>query len=760
MSRAHSGRSPLAVPLATVLAALCACADDAGRTPDSERTPASELARSLVVLPDRADGAIVLEHRASGLAAHVELMGALPVEARLERGTARYPAALGPGSSFEIRTLEHGFEDTVSLGAALPAGRLTYRLTLVDVAGLRLVGDALELLDADGTPRIRMAPPFADDARGHRQRLPVRLEGCDFDDSAAPPWGRAPTPPGASSCAIVLDLSRLEQDSTYPLLVDPVWTTTSAMAAPRTGHAGITLASGRVLLVGNAEAAGMVDAEVYDPGSATFAVVGAMDEPRAQPVAASLGDGARVLVVGGERLCDPCGGLASAELFDEATGLFSTVGSMSTPRVGHAAATLVDGRVLVVGGNSGDGGAPHLATSELFELATQTFTPGPSLAQPRSFHTLTALPDGTALVVGGAPGPKLTERFDPEGFAFTPAGDLTERRVDHGALLLSDGRVLVAGGRPPGSIDAVLLAELFDPRAPAGSAWSSAGELLTPHVGAAMTLLSGDRALMVGGCCVTAAAELFDPVARHWVVTSSLLGGRSGHAIAALSETSALVAGGVGEQGPSASAEVYSLSVLGDPCQDPLGCGSGLCVDGVCCDDPCDLPCHACSAVAKGGGQSGTCEPVAADRADPRGLCSESGECGETGTCDEGGACALIEEGTPCGSDECPSQRGACTGEGTCACEPPSCAADGHSIGGVDCGPYRCREGACLSECRTSTECVDGFLCNEDGRCTSPPLPPSDLGCACRAPSSGRTSPRGWLAWAFAAWLAQRRRSR
>ena len=43
--------------------------------------------------------------------------------------------------------------------------------------------------------------------------------------------------------------------------------------------------------------------------------------------------------------------LASTELYDPATGDFTAIGSMGTPRDGATAMRLGDGRVLIVGGS-------------------------------------------------------------------------------------------------------------------------------------------------------------------------------------------------------------------------------------------------------------------------------------------------------------------------------------------------------------------------------------------------------------------------
>ena len=119
-------------------------------------------------------------------------------------------------------------------------------------------------------------------------------------------------------------------------------------------------------------------AYVFDPGSARWTKTGGMATGRTSPAAALLPDG-RVLVAGGgyytgvpagERIgcvelvslhlpvADMWPGqaghaLATAELYDPASGTWSQTGSMRFARPGPMAVTLGDGRVLVVGSGMG-----------------------------------------------------------------------------------------------------------------------------------------------------------------------------------------------------------------------------------------------------------------------------------------------------------------------------------------------------------------------------------------------------------------------
>src|SRR3954454_3062805 len=112
-------------------------------------------------------------------------------------------------------------------------------------------------------------------------------------------------------------------------------------------------------------------------GAGSFGPTGSMGTARYAAIAAPLPDG-RVLVAGG--FYDDGGGdhyLSSAEVFNPTNGAFSSagIGAMSTPRRGAVAARLPDRRVLGAGGSYNDGVDPYLASAEVFDPATGAFTP-------------------------------------------------------------------------------------------------------------------------------------------------------------------------------------------------------------------------------------------------------------------------------------------------------------------------------------------------------------------------------------------------
>jgi hypothetical protein len=118
----------------------------------------------------------------------------------------------------------------------------------------------------------------------------------------------------------------------------------------------------------------LADGIAYDPGTGTFAATGPMATARGFVTATRLSDG-RVLIAGGDPgSWDQSGPeLASTELYDPRTGTFSATGSMTTPRDAHTATLLLDGRVLITGGD--DRFRHPIASAELYDPTTGTFSP-------------------------------------------------------------------------------------------------------------------------------------------------------------------------------------------------------------------------------------------------------------------------------------------------------------------------------------------------------------------------------------------------
>lgn len=379
-----------------------------------------------------------------------------------------------------------------------------------------------------------------------------------------------PSPtPGASSSPTNSDLP-----SPTVLARAVSWTATGSMARQLQGGIAVLLQDGKVLVMGGFS--NIADPEVYDPRTGTWTATGPMVTPRWQFTAARLLDG-RVLVATG---AGDSGPLASAELYDPSTGSWTATGSLGTDRYDATATLLADGKVLVAGGDMVTHSFnPAVASAELYDPVTGSWTPTGSMGTARSGHTATLLPNGKVLVAGGTNDNDTlsyrlasAELYDPSTGAWTATRDMTQVRSSHTATLLDDGRVLIVGGWGNERISAS--AELYDPTT---GSWTAAGSLSAPLMGFTATLLSGGRVLVAGGmdirptnASVTPAsltAEAYDPSTGIWGATSDMIQGRSGHTATLLPDGMVLVAGGIsgrvtGPDGPGNlglldSAELY-----------------------------------------------------------------------------------------------------------------------------------------------------------------------------------------------------------
>jgi hypothetical protein len=268
---------------------------------------------------------------------------------------------------------------------------------------------------------------------------------------------------------------------------------------------------GRILVVGgygelSTGNLGIVDTNIYDPGTSSWTRVADMHHPRWYPGFTELADGRYVVISG--KSTDFGTWADTPEVYDPSSNTWTLLSNVSTSQIHELeypnTYLLPSGNVFVlgpqedksfeldvnnqtwtqVGGASGvvngasvmyrpgkvlyAGGASSLgqpsnaqANAAVIDLtapspAWQSIAP---MAHPRAFNTLQMLADGTVLGVGGEPvtgqqngqgevsgGVLPAEIWDPNTQQWTTAASMAATRGYHAStLLLPDGRVLVAG---------------------------------------------------------------------------------------------------------------------------------------------------------------------------------------------------------------------------------------------------------------------------------------------------------------------------
>jgi len=353
---------------------------------------------------------------------------------------------------------------------------------------------------------------------------------------------------------------------------------TGSMATARRFHTATLLNNGKVLIAGGEDAGSNAfnTAELYDPATGMFSAAGSMTVPRAAHTATLLGNG-KVLITGGSSGgITGLGALSSAELYDPSTNTFTaTTGNMTAARVEHSATLLQNGKVLIAGGDVifwnevANTSIMTLASAEIFDPATGTFTKtGSNMTTPRESHTATLLNSGKVLIAGGSdntlgnPTPAATlyatsETFDPSTGTFTAAGMMTTQRDYFTANLLSSGKVLAAGGESNANTEAS--ADLFDPTS---GNFTATGNMTEARFYQDASTLNDGTVLVTGGSDnsirAKATAEVYTPAAGTFAITGAMLSPRVWHSSTVLPNGKVLIVGGADiNSNPLATAELY-----------------------------------------------------------------------------------------------------------------------------------------------------------------------------------------------------------
>lgn len=252
---------------------------------------------------------------------------------------------------------------------------------------------------------------------------------------------------------------------------DPVantWTRTADMAFLRWYPASTRLSDGRIAIVsGQTTYNNFADSvELYNPGSGSISLLPNVDTVEIQeeeyPADFLLPSG-KVLVISPQ--------LGPVQLLDVNTATWTRINL--TPLLLATAVQYRPGKIMMSGGGAGFLASSTTATAVLDmnapSPAWRTTTP---MSVGRYMHNLVILPTGDVLAIGGSSiayqqatsGPLSSELWKVATETWTPLASMGVPRMYHStALLLPDGRVLAAGGGHNGDSPTFFSGQVFSP---------------------------------------------------------------------------------------------------------------------------------------------------------------------------------------------------------------------------------------------------------------------------------------------------------
>jgi hypothetical protein len=281
------------------------------------------------------------------------------------------------------------------------------------------------------------------------------------------------------------------------------------------------------------------DLEAYNPQANSWSFLSQGIGPQRFGHTATLTTNGDLRLLGGLSCADPQGpsgpqsNCPSRQAVPSVTSIiprlapWSATTGMQSPRGNHTSTLLPDGKILIAGGTNG----PNvLATSELFDPISMTYSAAGTLREPRDLHTATLLPNGKVLVAGGfttnstSTGPTSgSEIYYPETRSWVPTSSMSTPRDNHTATLMGDGNVLVVGGYAGGSY--LSSAQIYFSTA---AAWRTIAPMNVARALHGVTLLQDGRILVSGGINATGvqgSVEIYDPVAGSWSLAKCMNGG-------------------------------------------------------------------------------------------------------------------------------------------------------------------------------------------------------------------------------------------
>jgi hypothetical protein len=679
---------------------------------------------------------------AGALKISAELRGARnDVEPSLVDGYLVYPAVFeGSGNVNLLRRVAHeGTEDYLVYAERPTTEQFVYHVELdPGVAGLRQVEgtNVLEFLSKDGTPRLRINPPVGMDADADLFPVVLAVSGCKVDTSPALPYGRPTTDPGARAC----DVHFAWHAKSYPAAVDPTFFSTGSMSKGRYAASATQIGTtGRVIVWNSDYMGGDAAAEVYDFATGTWTTTASV------PFAPMAGAGWHnpLRLPNGRPLAIQQNGTSTAS-YDGATGTWKTEASLpKTSRenfAGDSAVMLQNGDILV------GGGSHFKASTQTWELSPDTPSQGAGFFAPFGGHKAMWSDSSQAWA------------YDSTTNAFTALPSVPFSNMGYGAgAMLVDGRVIV-----PSQYGAPKKCAIY---APTSNSWSTCADMNTYQIIEPAIAALPTGVLYIGidyAGTQVGKAENYDPATNKWTVNALPYAAADFPTLAVMTDGRVLLAGGMTFQ--DSSVGFTSSAVFG--CKVDADCGSSqLCDTSVSTLGSCTPTCHVATEATDcgangycddgGSGSNGNCRAKVANGGAIPAYVPFSSVCTATSgtrTCISSACsatdnlCGLLNGASATAVAQCRSNvlysDGKCGyPDGVSATDPATCRSG--SIVAGKCGSSTLPNGSGPCTPGADAKCASG-ICGSDGLCGLPSgegaCTTANQGTVCRSGSCGASS--------------------
>jgi len=225
------------------------------------------------------------------------------------------------------------------------------------------------------------------------------------------------------------------------------WSLGSAAPLPVRSEGAAATHGAELYAIGGRSAGPLDDLDRYTAETDTWVSLASMPTPRRGLGAAVLGNA--LYAIGGSSGTSPCGGspLATVERYDIASGTWTTVASLPSPR-SDLAAYAHGGKIYVFGGCSGSVVAVTNAV-DVYDSVTDTWSSAPAdLPTARSSIYAVGGKGGTVFVIGGQAGGlqlATNEAYKIATDSWSAAAPMPSPRAEMG-VVSHGGRIYTVGG--------------------------------------------------------------------------------------------------------------------------------------------------------------------------------------------------------------------------------------------------------------------------------------------------------------------------